>query len=180
MYLLVSQHVSGIIMPIIRRMVQGQYTHVTHHVTLVYFTVLYTTGIVSFIPFSWWWAWWCPKHGETPINTSSSASSWLFIHLHLLIKPYKLQLSQTLKQEDMVIQHKVCWQILTRTKNDNLPTRLIVNNETTFHSKMNQHNSCVWGTLSSCHHSTAQKILSKSICDPYHCKGEGLWHFCFV
>jgi hypothetical protein len=23
-----------------------------------------------------------PKHVETPINTSSSASGWLFIHLH--------------------------------------------------------------------------------------------------
>jgi hypothetical protein len=44
--------------------------------------VLYTIGVVGFVPFSWWWAWWCPKHVETPINTSSSASSWLFIHLH--------------------------------------------------------------------------------------------------
>jgi hypothetical protein len=43
--------------------------------------MLYTTGAVDFVPFSWWWAWWCPKHVETPINTSS-ASSWLFIHLH--------------------------------------------------------------------------------------------------
>jgi hypothetical protein len=24
---------------------------------------------------SWWWTWWCPKHVETPINTSS------FLHL---------------------------------------------------------------------------------------------------
>jgi hypothetical protein len=46
--------------------------------------VLYTIGVVGFVPFSWWWAWWCPKHVETPINTSSSASSWLFIHLHCL------------------------------------------------------------------------------------------------
>jgi hypothetical protein len=44
--------------------------------------VLYTIGVVGFVPFSWWWTWWCPKHVETPINTSSSASSWLFIHLH--------------------------------------------------------------------------------------------------
>jgi hypothetical protein len=43
--------------------------------------VLYTTGAVDFVPFSWWWTCWCPKHVETPINTSSSASSWLFIHL---------------------------------------------------------------------------------------------------
>jgi len=28
------------------------------------------------------------------------------LHKHLLIKPYKLQLFQTLKPEDMVIQHK--------------------------------------------------------------------------
>jgi hypothetical protein len=50
-------------------------THVTHKVTLVYFTVLYTIGVVGFVPFSWWWAWWCPKHVETPINTS------YFLHL---------------------------------------------------------------------------------------------------
>jgi hypothetical protein len=43
--------------------------------------VLYTIGVVGFVLFSWWWAWWCPKYFETPINTSSSASSWLFIHL---------------------------------------------------------------------------------------------------
>jgi len=64
--------------------------------------------------------------------------------------------------------------------NDNLPTRFIVNNEATFHSKMNQHNSRVWGPQSSCHHSPAQKRFSKRICDPCHFKGEGLWHFCFV
>jgi hypothetical protein len=45
--------------------------------------VLYNIGAVDFVPFSWWWAWWCPKHVDTPINTSSSATSWLFIHLHL-------------------------------------------------------------------------------------------------
>jgi hypothetical protein len=44
--------------------------------------VLYAIGVVGFVPFSWWWAWWYPKHVETPINTSSSASSCLFIHLH--------------------------------------------------------------------------------------------------
>jgi hypothetical protein len=44
--------------------------------------VLYTIGAVDFVPFSWWWAWWYPKHVETLINTSYSASSWLFIHLH--------------------------------------------------------------------------------------------------
>jgi hypothetical protein len=32
--------------------------------------VLYTIGAVDFVPFSWWWAWWCPKYVETPINTS--------------------------------------------------------------------------------------------------------------
>jgi hypothetical protein len=37
--------------------------------------VLYTIGVVGFVLFSWWWAWWCPKHVETPINTSS------FLHL---------------------------------------------------------------------------------------------------
>jgi hypothetical protein len=37
--------------------------------------VLYTIGAVDFIPLSWWWAWWCPKHVETPINTS------YFLHL---------------------------------------------------------------------------------------------------
>jgi hypothetical protein len=50
MYLLVSQHVSGIIMPIIPTL--RQCTHVTHKVTLVYFTVLYTIGVVGFVPFS--------------------------------------------------------------------------------------------------------------------------------
>jgi hypothetical protein len=37
--------------------------------------VLYTIGGVGFVLFSRWWAWWCPKHVETPINTSS------FLHL---------------------------------------------------------------------------------------------------
>jgi hypothetical protein len=36
---------------------------------------LYTIGVVGFVLFSWWWAWWCPKHVKTPINTSS------FLHL---------------------------------------------------------------------------------------------------
>jgi hypothetical protein len=29
---------------------------------------------VGFVLFSWWWAWWCPKHVESPIKTS-------FLHL---------------------------------------------------------------------------------------------------
>jgi hypothetical protein len=37
--------------------------------------VLYTIGVVGFVLFSWWWAWWFPKHVETPINISS------FLHL---------------------------------------------------------------------------------------------------
>lgn len=102
------------------------------------------------------------------------------LHKYLLIKPYKLQLFQTMKSEDIVIQHKFCRQILGRMKNDNLPTSFIFNKEKTFHSKMNQHNSCIWGTQSSCHHSPAQKRSSKRICDPWHFKGEGLWHFYFV
>jgi hypothetical protein len=44
MYLLVSQHVSGIIMPIIRRMVQGRQR--------LWRTALYATGVVDFVPFS--------------------------------------------------------------------------------------------------------------------------------
>jgi hypothetical protein len=36
--------------------------------------VLYTISVVGFVLFSWWWAR-CPKHVETPINTSS------FLHL---------------------------------------------------------------------------------------------------
>jgi hypothetical protein len=37
--------------------------------------VLYTIGAVGFVLFSWWWAWWRPKHVETPINTP------YFLHL---------------------------------------------------------------------------------------------------
>jgi hypothetical protein len=55
--------------------------HLLHESTAAQ-SVLYTIGFVGFVPFSWWWAWWCPKQVETPINTLSSASSWLFIHLH--------------------------------------------------------------------------------------------------
>jgi hypothetical protein len=149
MYLLVSQHVSGIIIPIIRRTVQSWqrlwctalavlqqtrgeevlYTigvvgsvlfswwwewwcpkHVETPINTSSFLylvswnqsqqvhtepplllesaaarpVLYTIGVVSFVLFSCWWAWWCPKHVETPINTSSSASSWLFFHLQVI------------------------------------------------------------------------------------------------
>jgi hypothetical protein len=84
MYLLLSQHVSGIIMSIIRRMAQSwnqsQQVHTEPpllHESTAARPVLYTIGVVCFVPFSWW----CPKHVETPISTSSSASSWLFIHL---------------------------------------------------------------------------------------------------
>jgi hypothetical protein len=37
--------------------------------------------------FSWWWAWWCPKHVETPINTPS------FLHLLVIYSPswFKMQ-----------------------------------------------------------------------------------------
>jgi hypothetical protein len=71
MYLLVSQHFSGIIMPIIRRMVQnrprlwctalamlqktrGEEVVGVHLLGLVSATqpVLYTTGAVDFVPFS--------------------------------------------------------------------------------------------------------------------------------
>jgi TctA family transporter len=47
MYLLVSQHVSGIIMPIIRRMAQNR-----QRLWYTALAVLYNTGVVGFILFS--------------------------------------------------------------------------------------------------------------------------------
>ena len=88
------------------------------------------------------------------------------LHKYLLIKPYKLQLFQTMKSEDIVIQHKFCRQILGRMKNDNLPTSFISNKEKTFHSKMNQHNSCIWGTQTLCHHSPAKRDPQKEYVIP--------------
>jgi hypothetical protein len=55
MYLLVSQHVSGIIMSIIRRMVQSQQVHTEPpllHESAAARPVLYTIGVVSFVPLS--------------------------------------------------------------------------------------------------------------------------------
>jgi TctA family transporter len=47
MYLLVPQHVSGIIMPIIRRTVQSR-----QRLWCTALAVLYTTGVVGFVLFS--------------------------------------------------------------------------------------------------------------------------------
>jgi hypothetical protein len=102
MYLLVSQHVSGIIMPIIRitvkkadnaygvqpwpccsRLEEKRWfgVHLLGLVStnpnkctpnhLFSSSLLHTIRVVGFVLFSWWWAWWCQKHVETPINTSS-------------------------------------------------------------------------------------------------------------
>jgi hypothetical protein len=46
--------------------------------------VLYTIGVVGFVLFSWWWTWRCPKHVETPINTSS------FLHLVVYLFTFKI------------------------------------------------------------------------------------------
>jgi hypothetical protein len=95
MYLLVSQHVSGIIMPIIRRKVQRRqrlwctalavlqqtrgeevvrcalvaigFNHHQENSTKPTTPMVYSTGRAA---------------ADSTINTSSSASSWLFIHFH--------------------------------------------------------------------------------------------------
>jgi uncharacterized protein YqfA (UPF0365 family) len=76
MYLLVSQHVSGIIMLlIIRRMVQNQQRLWCTALAVLQKTRgeevvgVHLLGMVS-------------RQVVKPINTSASASSWLFIHLH--------------------------------------------------------------------------------------------------
>jgi hypothetical protein len=76
MYLLVSQHVLGIIMPIIMRMVQNRQRLWCTALAVLQKTRgeevvgVHLLGMVSRL-----------KHVGTPINTSYSASSWLFIHL---------------------------------------------------------------------------------------------------
>jgi hypothetical protein len=74
--------------------------------------MLYIIGVVGFVPFSWWWAWWCPKYFETPINTSSSASSWLFIHLHFyFVFRLTLQLETWVFRLIYWFHHKLSWSV---------------------------------------------------------------------
>jgi hypothetical protein len=47
---------------------------------------------VGFVLFSWWWAWWCPKHVETPINTSS------FLHLVVYLFTFKINFIPSLSK----------------------------------------------------------------------------------
>jgi hypothetical protein len=51
--------------------------------------VLYTKGVVGFVLCSWWWALWCPKHVETPINTLS------FLHLVGYLLTFMIQDAQS-------------------------------------------------------------------------------------
>jgi hypothetical protein len=67
----------------------------------------------------------------------------------LLMKPYKLQLVQALKPEDLAVRYEFCREILARIENDNdLPARFIFSDEATFHikGKVNRHDVRVWGT----------------------------------
>jgi hypothetical protein len=59
--------------------------------------VLYTIGVVGFVLFSWWWAWWCSKHVETPINTSSFLHlvGYLFTFATLLLRKIDFKWSTT-------------------------------------------------------------------------------------
>jgi hypothetical protein len=67
----------------------------------------------------------------------------------LLMKPYKLQLAQALKPEDLAVRYEFCREILARIENDiDLPARFIFSDEETFHvnGKVNRHNVRVWET----------------------------------
>jgi hypothetical protein len=67
----------------------------------------------------------------------------------LLMKPYKLQLFQALKPENLAVRYEFCREILARIENDNdLPARFIFSDEATFHinGKVNRHNVRVWRT----------------------------------
>jgi hypothetical protein len=69
--------------------------------------------------------------------------------LRLLMKPYRLQLVQALKPEDLVVRYEFCREILARSENVNdLPARFIFSDEANFHinGKVNRHNVRVWGT----------------------------------
>jgi hypothetical protein len=64
------------------------------------------------------------------------------------MKPYKLQLVQALKLEDLAIRYEFCCKILARIENGDLPARLIFSDKVTFHinGKVNRHNVHIWGT----------------------------------
>jgi hypothetical protein len=74
----------------------------------------------------------------------------------LLMKPYKLQLGQALKPEDLAIQYEFCREIQIRIDNDDLPARFTFSDEATFHTnvKVNRHYVRVWGTEN--HHVTLE------------------------
>jgi hypothetical protein len=76
MYLLVSQNVLGIIMPIIRRRVKSrQRLWCTALVVLQQTRGEEVVGVHLLGLVSRWWAWWWWKHVKAPISTSS------FLHL---------------------------------------------------------------------------------------------------
>jgi hypothetical protein len=67
----------------------------------------------------------------------------------LLMKPYKLQLVQALKPEDLAVRYQFCRAILAMVEKDNdLPATFIFSDEATSHinGKVNRHNVRVWGT----------------------------------
>jgi hypothetical protein len=90
------------------------------------------------------------------------------------MKPYKLQLVQALKPEDLAARYEFCREILASIEND-LPARFIFSDEATFHinCKVNRHNVRVWGTESP-HVTLEHERDSPKVNVLCHFKGEGL------
>jgi hypothetical protein len=83
------------------------------------------------------------------------------------MKPYKLQLVQALKPENLAARCEFCREILARIENDNdLPARFIFSNEAIFHinGKVNRHNVRVLGNRKSSCHPRARKRFTKKEC----------------
>jgi hypothetical protein len=64
------------------------------------------------------------------------------------MKPYKLQLVQALKPEDLAVRYEFCREILARIENNDLSARFISSDKATFHinGKVNRHNVRFWVT----------------------------------
>jgi hypothetical protein len=76
-------------------------------------------------------------------------TTWKILLKCLKMFPYKLQLVQSLSDDDKIVHHSFCMSMQQWSEEDDaFFDWLIFGDESTFHisGKVNKHNICIWGT----------------------------------
>ena len=76
-----------------------------------------------------------------------STTVWRVARKRLVMKPYKLQLVQTITADDKRKRKQFCVDMQEKLEEDEFNERLVFSDEATFHtnSKVNMHNVRIWG-----------------------------------